>query len=554
MALSPCHVVSGARDDVHPAAGIGGCLRVDSGDRTHHHGCSTCHHSSPCHNGCFHHGLPATTAVPTATTSAAPTATTAVPATTASPVTTAVPATVSTTTTTVPATTAILYDNGPYLAAIDDYMDNNSSLDAAPGIGACMSRSTEQLSTSAKDLIVRYGLMGALQQMNTLGADSLVFGNTWQACIGEGEQAVAGSNSKPVPVLGTCEGSMTTLPVDRSKVMGVVPLGHLAPPSHTQSTDHIYFLLSGHEVQQVPSVDVIAPTSGSIVKLANFTSDTTGSMFTDWQIELSTCTNGSIRFGHVSTISPELLALTTGPPSSCNTYGYAGYMHTECNWMGQSVDLAVFEGDVLGTAAGLGTPNTQLDFWAYDWGGELASAIDLSAQPEGILRATCPLDWFSDELRTDLYGMRMENNGILADEDTGCGKVFQDVPGAAKGFWYATVPVDGKWLDHLALVDTNTRSDHQAISVADLVADPGYWIFQEKDSGTHNLDFALVSAGSGVHCYDTFSADSNGPDGDPDHFLIEVVDDETLRIEHKSGNCGTEEAFTSPHTYSRYQM
>ena len=303
-------------------------------------------------------------------------------------------------------------------------------------------------------------------------------------------------------------------------------------------------------------MDIVAPASGSVVKLANFTSDSTGSTFTDWQIEISTCTNGTIRFGHVSTISDDLLALTTGPAESCNTYGYTGYMHTSCVWMGQMVDLAVSAGDFLGTAAGLDTPNTQLDFWAYDWGGDLAPAIDQSAQPESILRARCGLDWFTDDLRTDLYGLTMESNGIDADEATGCGKIFQDVAGTAKGFWYATVPIDGLWLDHLALVDTNTRSDHQAISIAALVADPGYWFFQKASSGTTNLDFAQVLAGSGIHCYDAFTTDSNGPvqDSGTDHFLIEVVDDDTLRIEHKSGNCGGGEAFTSPHTYSRYQM
>ncbi|MDP6697824.1 MAG: hypothetical protein QF558_08675, partial [Acidimicrobiales bacterium] len=107
---------------------------------------------------------------------------------------------------------------------------------------------------------------------------------------------------------------------------------------------------------------------------------------------------------------------------------------------------------------------------------------------------------------------------------------------------------------HLALVDTNTRSDHQAISVAALVANPGYWIFQKASSGTTNLDFAQVTSGSGIHCYDTFTADSNGPAGSQEHFLIEVVDDDTLLIEHGSGNCGGGGSFSSPHTYSRYQM
>lgn len=440
---------------------------------------------------------------------------------------------------------------------MDDFVATNPTWNAAPAIATCMVASADRLPEPAKDLVARHGLMSALQQRDALGADFFAFGSTWRACMAEGEQAApvtsTGSSSSSSPSI-SCEGSLTTLPVERSKIMGVVPLGHLAPPSHTQSTDHVYFLLPGYETQNVASVEIVAPASGSIVQLASYTSDYSGSTFTDWQVTISTCADGTIRFGHVSTLSPELEALTTGPANSCNTYGYTGYMHTSCNWMGESVDLAVSAGDFIGTAAGLDTPNTQLDFWAYDWGGELAPAIDQAAQPESILRAVCALDWFTDDLRSELYGMRMESNAIDADEATGCGKVFQDVPGTAKGFWYATVPVDGEWLDHLALVDTNTRSDHQAISVAALVANPGYWIFQKASSGTTNLDFAQVTSDSGIHCYDTFTADSNGPAGSQEHFLIEVVGDDTLLIEHGSGNCGGAEAFTSPHTYSRYQM
>ncbi len=96
-----------------------------------------------------------------------------------------------------------------------------------------------QLPYPAKDLVVRYGLMGALQQVHALGTDSYAFGKTWKACMAEGEQAVAtgsaethgsgqevAASSQP-----PCPGSLTALPVDRSQIMGVGPLGHLNPPA-----------------------------------------------------------------------------------------------------------------------------------------------------------------------------------------------------------------------------------------------------------------------------------------------------------------------------------
>lgn len=509
-----------------------------------------------------------TAAAPATTTTAAPPPTTAAPPpTTAAPATTTAAPAVATTTAPATTTTKAPYDNGPYLAAIDDYVAANSDWNAAPAIGTCMVANASRLPEPARDLVASYGLMNSLGSMGSLGSSAATFFSIWNSCIAEGELAVAsgsagsysggsadsggsgGSSSSQPP----CPGSLTTLPVERSKIMGVAPLGHLNPPSHTQSTDHIYFLLPGFETQSVASVDVVAPADGRVVKLASFTSDSTGTMFTDWQVEISICDGGTIKFGHVSTISEALVALTEGTPGDCNTYGYEGYMNESCQWSGESVSAPISAGDPIGTAAGLDTPNSALDFWATDWNSELPAVIDPSAQNEGTLKVTCPLDWFTDDLRTELYGLRREFNGIWADEATGCGKVFQDVAGTAKGFWYATVPVDGTWLDHLALVDTNFLSTLQVVSVADIVSDPGYWYFTKQASGTVNRDFAQVTTGSGVHCYDTFT-DYSTSDGSPWRFLIEVVDDDTLRIEHKSGNCGGGEAFTSPHTYSRYQM
>lgn len=495
---------------------------------------------------------PETSTVPTTTAMASNASTTSAPTTTSSAPTTTSPA--PTTTEAVPATSQPPYDNQPYLEAVDAFVASSANWLAAPAIGDCMASSSGLLPASAKDLIVAYGVLGALNQLGAIGTDAIAFGQVWSGCMAAGEQAAAAGQSGPGTGSATaCPGSLTALPVARDKIMGVVPLGHLAPPSHTQSTDHVYFLLPGYLEQVVESVPVVAPADGSVVKLSNYTSDYTGALFTDWQVEISTCTDGTIKFGHLSTLTGDLLALTEGPAKSCKTYGYAGYMHDSCTWMGEGVDFALSAGDLIGTAGGLGTPNSQLDLWALDWGGEPAAAIDPSAQPESILRAQCPLDWFTPDLRDYLYSIRMESNGILADDAVGCGKVFQDVAGAAKGFWYSVTPIDGKWLNHLALVDDNVRSDHQAVSVAALVANPGYWIFQKQSTGNVNRDFAQVAAGSGIYCYDTFTADSNGPSGTTDRFLIEVVDDETLHIEHQNGTCSGSLSFSNPYQYSRFE-
>tara|TARA_B110001454_G_scaffold204644_1_gene213568 strand:- start:60 stop:1379 length:1320 start_codon:yes stop_codon:yes gene_type:complete len=437
------------------------------------------------------------------------------------------------------------------VAAIEAFVSNaEPGFDSAPYLGDCMIRNEQQLLNVSKQLVVENGLFGALPLIGALGGDGYSFFMVWDECQTEAEELLAIAASTTGPTV-PCQGALTTLPIDRQLVMGVVPLGHLNPPSHTQTTDHIYFLLPGYAEELSPSVDLFAPGQGTVVQLTKSTSDNAGPTFSDWSIEISVCAGGTIRFGHVSTISAELLALTEAVPDVCDRYGYEGYMFDKCSW--RQIGVSVSVGDFLGTVGGLDTPNTALDFWAYDWDGELHFAIDPSAQPESVLRSQCALDWFVDDLRTELYAQRMEFSGTRADEGIGCGRVFQDVVGAAKGFWYSTVAVDGKWLDHLALVDDNLRSDHQVVSVASMVADPGYWIFQKQSTGTVNRDFAQVTAGSGIYCYNTFTADSNGPSGATDRFLIEMVDADTLRIEHQGGTCGSYLSFSSPHVYSRYE-
>jgi hypothetical protein len=449
-----------------------------------------------------------------------------------------------------PSTTQPLYDDGPYLESISDFVATSTDWLAAPAIGDCMARSSSQLPVAVKNLIVDRGMLGAVQQMDSLGALASSLGQVWSGCMAEGEQVVTTTLAPEATV--PCQGSLTRLPFDLNVIQGVVPLGHLNPPEHTQPTDHHYFLLPGWANQNVASTPFVAPADGYLSDLASYSSESSGSMFTDWQMSVNVCANGYIKFGHVSTLSSELQALVDREPGTCSSYGYAGNMTEQCYWYG--LNHVVSAGDLLGTAAGFDTPNSALDFWALDRSGPLHDVIDSSYEHGDARIAQCGLDWFADDLRTALYGRRLNFRGIVADAEVGCGKVIQDVAGTAKGLWYATVPIDGRWLDELALVDDNALGDHQVVSVASTVSNAGYWVFQKRSSGTVNRDFSQVTAGSGIHCYDTFTADSNGPSqGGADRFVIEVVDNSTLHIEHQSGSCSSVVSFQSPHVYSRYQ-
>ena len=357
----------------------------------------------------------------------------------------------------------------------------------------------------------------------------------------------------PSAGLPTCtDRPLSVLPLPREKILGVVPLGHLNPPEHTQPTDHVYLSIPGYLEGAAPSVDLHSAGDGRLVRVSRMDYDQDGATWSDWNLTIAVCDGREIRYGHVSTVTAEIQqAANASRTGRCDTYGYGESQYQYCS-ADVSVDVAA--GDLVGTAGGLGTPNTALDLWAYD--NEMAplAFINSAAQPSDARQVTCPLDWFSEDLSQFLYGIRHEVHlgaSLPADAGVGCGKVLNDVVGTAKGLWYSVTEVEGTWQNQLALVDDNTRTDHQAVSVASTVSDPGYWIFAAGATGTVNRDFAGVQAGQGIHCYSSFTPESSGTQAATDRFLIEVVDDDTLRIERQTGGCGGSPAFSSPYEYRR---
>jgi len=327
-----------------------------------------------------------------------------------------------------------------------------------------------------------------------------------------------------------------------------VPLGHLNPPNHTQPSDHVYLLLPGYQDGASDRYPVYAPSDATVVRLRRNVNVEPDRSWTDYQFIMDLCGEYQMKFGHLTGISASIEALTVGTPDRCNTYGYEGHSYENCSWEGR---VAIAEGEQVGTAGGYDTPNSALDVWGFDWSGTPISLINSSPFSSDMLRITCPLDWFNDDLRTHLYDIRRNFHGMNADLGVGCGKVFQDVPGTAKGFWYLQGGASGDWQDQLALVDDNVRSTHQVVSVASTITSDGYWVFTRSSEGSTNRDFTDVVVGSGLHCYHLFTEDSSKTGEAADLFLIEMVDTSTLRIEWQTGSCNTNPNFTSPHTYVR---
>ena len=118
----------------------------------------------------------------------------------------------------------------------------------------------------------------------------------------------------------------------------------------------------------------------------------------------------------------------------------------------------------------------------------------------------------------------------MLSTDARCATVFQDVPGTARGCWFAsgtatTYPED----PHLALVTSNTRPWESVFSVGTSVPglSAGTYTFSPQGTGVVNRAFEDITADGEVYAFRV--------DGFDGVLLLTMPDGGTLWLEAVSG-------------------
>ena len=118
--------------------------------------------------------------------------------------------------------------------------------------------------------------------------------------------------------LPSCGGNTTLLyapPVDLAEVTNMVPLGNPNPPAHTLPTDHMYFIFrkqynfTQDSSQNPPAVklDLKSPGRATINQITSSEYTNVDPPRSDYSITLSPCKEVSIKFGHVTGLSDNVL-------------------------------------------------------------------------------------------------------------------------------------------------------------------------------------------------------------------------------------------------------
>lgn len=347
-----------------------------------------------------------------------------------------------------------------------------------------------------------------------------------------------------------CEGNefFTVSPVSLDEFGGIVPLGELGPGGHNFPTEFIMFGMKwtpegGYEDATVYSpgrIYITKITGGQVIEGG------TGDYNFGYGFEFSVCDGLEGSMG-LSSLSDRLLAEFVEPFDFCqeHTVGESAttssITYTLCEKSGLMIEVEPGEevGGIVGSAK-----NT-LNFGIYDTNAGPLDFANPDRWYKKILYARCPLDYFSDEMRSQLEP-RVGN--IYGDEprtvEPLCGEVEQDVPGTAQGAWFVEgAPDDPMRINHaeqLALVHDNvdpTRPEF-VVGYSQEEIESREFFFEPAGTGFVNRDFDDVVPGE-TYCYDSLTGQHDDEPFDIS-LLLEMTDEDTLRLGKNSENsCGS---------------
>ncbi len=349
----------------------------------------------------------------------------------------------------------------------------------------------------------------------------------------------------------SCEGNefFTVSPAELTDFTEITPLGNFAPPSHTFPTRHMYFHVrrsDPNDPESVPAkVPLVAPGKIRVTEIRSSTHLSEDPAYTDYSIIFSSCQELTAYFNHVSSLSDKLMEAFNSSSGRCSEYETGGKRYRSCD---KSMEIELSAGEILGPAGGIEGQNA-FDLGATDYRINALAFANPARWGNAMKHAACPLDYFSSEVKTELYSRVGTDVGYSLEPRTVepvCGQVEQDELGTAQGVWFVegtkdTYPED----QHLALAHDNFDPTRGVFSVGQAMQKSGLssntYYFDPEEEGLVNRDFSDIKPDGEVYCFETKERSFNPQSEVPKTVIIlELTSDTAMRMEKKSGSsCGT---------------
>lgn len=324
----------------------------------------------------------------------------------------------------------------------------------------------------------------------------------------------------------------STFPVDMNQVKSITPIGNLGPPGHTFPTDHPHIHIG--EYQSGKAHPIYAPADVYITSVAwqeGITQDPV-----DYVIYFALCRDIVGYYNHVKTISDEVNKIIE--KVECESFS--------TNSKGSCTKVLldrVEEGTLLGE---VGLKQGNFDFGMIDLRKKL-DFIRPERYPERTQHISCAFDYYGKIMKEQFYD-------LIEREDGTCGHIMQDVPNTLKGNWFhESAPAENvvEWDVYLAFVNHYEVPSIQVVSIAGIFTEPSLYEFIPKQSGLVNREFSQVTADGNIYCYQSESVIREWETKPRGKIIVQLIDDETLKIEHQSGACTGKFSLRNPATYMR---
>ena len=364
-----------------------------------------------------------------------------------------------------------------------------------------------------------------------------------------------GGSSEPAPseqgpnykALSECgsDPMLTVAPMDLSKLDSISPLGGIAPPEHTQPTDHMYFMFK-YERPASERYDVVAP-GNIVVTSIGYGGEVENGKYknTDYAIDFSPCKGLSFRLSHINTLEGVLKGEVglDGKGAGCNESSpVAGKVKLNC---GKNVDISIKAGELIGKVGA--TYVAALDVWAHKTGYKNPKMI--TPEYSYSFDSVCPVDYYTPAIQAKMYAL------VKRTAEPRCGEIGQDKKDTLQGGWYSHKdPEEARtdWNSHLTLAHNSGNPGVGVLAVAGKIAQPYVYNFTPKHAGTINREPSETKAGT-VYCYqhEGNRRFSNGTMAGEGKTLFKLIDNHTTQVEYKTGLCSADEALSKPTTYYR---
>ncbi|MDE1860361.1 MAG: hypothetical protein KGH72_01455 [Candidatus Micrarchaeota archaeon] len=348
---------------------------------------------------------------------------------------------------------------------------------------------------------------------------------------------------------------LTALPTNLSSMAYITPLGSLNPAGgHPIPSDHEGVGLVN---SQSIAATVYAPGNVHILQIVTQNSTINGEKFTDSAIYFAPCRQLVFYYGHVATLSSALQkqVVNASKNAFCQTSQQSAGTSKTCTY---TFDYMAKAGEVLGAAGGPNTNILGFDFGGYDLRTPTPAFIDPTRQYNDFgrpINAICFVNYYNASMQSVLYP-KMNDTQKGPNGYPWCGTDMQDLAGTIQGNWYlngSSASGQAVWSDQLSIAHWFENPSIGTISFGGTVAQASMSAFTPMNSGYVNREPSQVTADGHAYCY--YPDNTNTSYGisplSGGHFVVQLINSNTLKIEYQSGSCPANPSFTSPVTYIR---